>query len=325
MVRPSDTPSANSQGRDGGTYSAAFSVDICRDHADYCKTLTISELPTAGRTRNRPTVLHDWAADLVVHPGMASAELAFGKGLDTYVAAFSPLQAVARLKAVSDQITSSQRGMKSINPSRFYGGTGSPARGVLKAFHRQDDAFEFCDNNKDIDLKVFCFESEAMMGRRRFVAAEVSEFVQRYSAIAPLERHVYEIIREGYPCRIYLDLEFAKDFNLDANGEAMVQKVVQMLCWKLYEMFGIVVGPEDIIDLDSSNEKKFSRHITVILPASALNRWDAGNGFGRNSLKRDRYIEREEVESCPHPAISVWCAASLSLRPRGLTHPHALR
>ncbi|CAM9340616.1 unnamed protein product, partial [Ectocarpus fasciculatus] len=150
---------------------------------------------------------------------------------------------------------------------------------VLKAFHRQDDAFEYCDRHRDIDLKVLCFESEAMMGRRRFVAAEVSEFVRRYSTIAPLERHVYEIIREGYPCRIYLDLEYAKDYNINANGEEMVRKVVRMLCWKLYELFGLVVGPRDIVDLDSSNEKKFSRHVTVVLPSSALDRCKQNNNL----------------------------------------------
>jgi hypothetical protein len=39
--------------------------------------------------------------------------------------------------------------------------------------------------------------------------------------------------------------------------------------WKLYDLFGLLIGPDNFIDLDSSNDKKFSRHLIVIISDNA--------------------------------------------------------
>ena len=80
-----------------------------------------------------------------------------------------------------------------------------------------------------------------------------------------LYRHVYEIIREGYPCRLYFDLEFPKKENPLTNGDDLTSRWIQLVLWKLYEYFGLCLGLESVVDMDSSTDKKFSRHITFII------------------------------------------------------------
>lgn len=92
---------------------------------------------------------------------------------------------------------------------------------VSAMFPRQQEAFEFADQvvsfrrllrsqgatrlALDQHPRVFSFES-ALEGRRRFLVASLDAFWASYSATAAGQRHVYEIIREGVPCRLYFDL-----------------------------------------------------------------------------------------------------------------------
>lgn len=48
---------------------------------------------------------------------------------------------------------------------------------------------------------------------RRFVAASYAGFWQRYLKIAAADRHFYEVIPEGSPCKLYFDLEFPRAAN----------------------------------------------------------------------------------------------------------------
>ena len=40
-------------------------------------------------------------------------------------------------------------------------------------------------------------------GKRRFVAAPIELFWNRYCRLLPHHRHAYEIIRQGTPCNLY--------------------------------------------------------------------------------------------------------------------------
>ncbi|CAN0373781.1 unnamed protein product, partial [Hapterophycus canaliculatus] len=75
-------------------------------------------------------------------------------------------------------------------------------------------------------------------------------------------RHVYEIIRDGCPCRMYFDLEFARESNPSLDGEELVRK--------LHQDFGLIVGTSNFLDLDSSTPKKFSRHLILHLPGDQV-------------------------------------------------------
>lgn len=96
---------------------------------------------------------------------------------------------------------------------------------VSSIFPRQQEAFEFADqiaafrrqmhrettdsgdgaSDKHESPRVFSFE-DARGGKRRFLVSSFVSFWDNYVNTKPNERHVYEIIREGVPCRLYFDL-----------------------------------------------------------------------------------------------------------------------
>ncbi|CAN0357860.1 unnamed protein product, partial [Ectocarpus sp. 8 AP-2014] len=83
-------------------------------------------------------------------------------------------------------------------------------------------------------------------------------------------RHMYEIIREGCPCRMYFDLEFARGPNPGLDGEELVCAWINVVAGKLHQEFGVSVGASNVLDLDSSTPKKFSRHLIFHLPGDQL-------------------------------------------------------
>jgi len=42
-------------------------------------------------------------------------------------------------------------------------------------------------------------------------------------------RHFYEIIREGHPCHLYLDIEFKRSVNPELDGGVLVSYLVTRL------------------------------------------------------------------------------------------------
>ena len=47
-------------------------------------------------------------------------------------------------------------------------------------------------------------------GRRSYIVATRENFWQRYCTLPKSFRHYYELIREGMPCHLYLDIEFKR-------------------------------------------------------------------------------------------------------------------
>lgn len=102
---------------------------------------------------------------------------------------------------------------------------------VSSTFPRQQEAFEFADQissfrqemarartskgsgsssggnsvSTEDQPRVFSFE-DAREGKRRFLVSSFASFWANYIHTQPTQRHVYEIIREGVPCRLYFDL-----------------------------------------------------------------------------------------------------------------------
>eukprot|EP00939_MAST-03C_sp_MAST-3C-sp1_P004713 g4713.t1 len=140
-------------------------------------------------------------------------------------------------------------------------------------FKRQRDAFEFVDNKEHATrtchaLRVFSLEVGTESSSRRFIATSEEAMFQRILALSPSERHYYEIIREGYPCRLYFDLEFNTISNPDADGPLMVKRLIARVAQRLNTKYSVDVRACDFIELESSvsdmkANKKFSRHVVV--------------------------------------------------------------
>ena len=99
----------------------------------------------------------------------------------------------------------------------------------------------------------------------------------------PSERTFYELIRAGEPCRFYLDLEFCKVLNPDVVGETHMVAVRQYIKELFLHKLGIVLEVYNlsyrdngdplggcIIELDATNDVKFSRHLIVNLQSRCL-------------------------------------------------------
>mmetsp|Transcript_14927 Transcript_14927/g.22456 ORF Transcript_14927/g.22456 Transcript_14927/m.22456 type:complete len:392 (-) Transcript_14927:849-2024(-) len=158
-----------------------------------------------------------------------------------------------------------------IKPNVFYGKNEQPVAKVktqiFSVFSRQENAFQYFDSlSTSEDVKLFSFES-SLSSKRKFLVTDFSEFVTRYDSLPTSNRHVYEVIREGFPCRLYFDLEFNRPANPEVDGIYLTRRWLEAVAWHIFELYGVCISPEHVVDLDSSTTTKFSRHIIILLPS----------------------------------------------------------
>ena len=242
------------------------------------------------------------------------------------------------LKALHGSLAIQQRNPQlTIVPSRFYSDTKHTKKPnvngynnvttlenkngdnlhIYQIFSRQQHAFDYLDNllcncseARTSHLKVFSFEL-INSGQRKFLVANYSEFFRRYYSDGnkdivlsttpqlPLQKHVYEIIRERHPCRGYFDLEYDKEFNPHTDGNVLTVLWIHLVAWKLSECFHFdEIGKDNFIVLDSSTDKKFSKHVIVILPTTTLTNGSFACDVhdGRKLMGNGNELQNEEIE-----------------------------
>jgi hypothetical protein len=123
-------------------------------------------------------------------------------------------------------------------------------------------------------MKIFSVEAPHS-GQRQFMAATMQGFWERVMSFPIKERHFYEIIPEKWPVRLYFDLEFQFADNPERRsgtgaGEAMVDILIHAAAAKVKADFGLEVVRSDWLELDSSTDTKFSRHLLLHLPNNTL-------------------------------------------------------
>lgn len=166
-----------------------------------------------------------------------------------------------------------------------------------RTFSRQQQAFDFVDNLSSQDLQeqgqgwvapqVFAVELSGA-GRRSFVVAGRAEFLRWYLALPPLRRHVYEVVREKSPCKLYFDLEFCVARNRELDGDYLVDIVVAASTALALELFGLELRRRDFIELDSSTDSKFSRHLVLNLCDNNIDRTNTEAYRSKSSQHRLR-------------------------------------
>ena len=148
---------------------------------------------------------------------------------------------------------------------------GALPAGCCHNFARQADAFAFLDSLSGAHNTVpFAVEIPRRHGKKTFVVATIRHLLQRLVETPVPNRHFQEIIREGQPCHLFFDLEFATASNPGRDGASLVDAVVAAACRALHEQFGIACSRRDIVDLDSGTPAKFSRHLIFRLPGNAM-------------------------------------------------------
>ncbi|XP_076004101.1 DNA-directed primase/polymerase protein [Genypterus blacodes] len=141
---------------------------------------------------------------------------------------------------------------------------------IWKLFPRQSLAISFARSSKE-NVHIFALEKEKwLLGQRIFLVTSYSELWHYYRTYPQSLMHCYEVIPEGAVCKLYFDLEFHKSSNTGADGRAMVSFLIQYVCEKLMEVYGIECSAKDVLNLDSSTDEKFSRHLIFNLQNAAF-------------------------------------------------------
>ncbi|XP_011076097.1 DNA-directed primase/polymerase protein isoform X2 [Sesamum indicum] len=163
---------------------------------------------------------------------------------------------------------------------------------VWSTFPRQDEAMKFAKQH--VNDRVFSYQDH-MNGQRRFLVSTYKEFWQRYKEMNSKFRHHYEVIQEGRPCHLYFDLEFNKKGNIDRNGDEMVDLLIVVIFDAFLEKYSILGTEDYIVELDSSTEEKFSRHLIIRLPKTAFKDNSHAGAFVAEICARiQSYRERDE-------------------------------
>lgn len=96
-------------------------------------------------------------------------------------------------------------------------------------------------------------------GAKRYVVAGYECFWFWYSGLPRAERHAYELIREGEPCKLYQDVDRPLAKGEAFDGKAAIAEIARETAAALgREGFGPEVA---VVDLESSGSRKFSRHL----------------------------------------------------------------
>jgi len=167
---------------------------------------------------------------------------------------------------------------------------------------RQQDMFQRVDEKtekllREPDARIrryeyFCYENHED-GRRQYCASKYDWWKFYLYKLENGKRHYYELLREDTPCHLYFDLEYSKKANPDIDGEKLVDRLVELLEEELRATNEIDASAFDpkkhVVELDSSNERKFSRHLVIQLPARA---GDLGNQVFLNNSHCAHFVRK---------------------------------
>ena len=139
-----------------------------------------------------------------------------------------------------------------------------------REFCRQDEALQHA--SADGDLSVFAWEVGGG-GQRKFIVCSKETFWSFYKKLS--RKHYYEVIPWNKPCKLYFDLEFISKHNSGKDGYLMTETLVNIVNKTLQTEFSCQSFLEDVLILESSNNKKFSVHL-VFQKAIFPNNGDCG-------------------------------------------------
>ncbi|XP_073463224.1 DNA-directed primase/polymerase protein isoform X1 [Aquarana catesbeiana] len=141
---------------------------------------------------------------------------------------------------------------------------------VWRLFHRQAAALQLAKTCKE-DVHIFALETVLDdVGRRLYLVTTYTEFWFYYNKNSQTLAHCYEVIPADTVCKLYFDLEFCKPANPGADGRKMVALLIEFFIRKLQERYGLTCSADCVLNLDSSTNEKFSRHLIFLLPNAAF-------------------------------------------------------
>ncbi|BBN17832.1 DNA-directed primase/polymerase protein [Marchantia polymorpha subsp. ruderalis] len=179
-----------------------------------------------------------------------------------------PLHVLRLLNEIQNDLVG-QRTSRDVESAGAFKLASASRAAIWATFPKQEQAIQFAGSNADSKIVVFQYQDH-INGQRRFLATSYFEFWQRYRSMLPEHRHHYEIIQEGKPCHMYFDLEFNRKANIEADGEAMVDILLSVVQKAFLDIYALEYDPSWTIELDSTTEDKFSRHLIIRVPGAAF-------------------------------------------------------
>ena len=119
--------------------------------------------------------------------------------------------------------------------------------------------------------RIFALETSTT-GKRKYIVGNLGRFLEYYWRDT-MSKHFYELIPESTPCRLYFDLEFSIEANPQItleDRESLVEEFIAEIITEFKMVHDIIITKSCIVDLDSSTNTKFSRHLIVHLPNGEL-------------------------------------------------------
>ena len=168
----------------------------------------------------------------------------------------------------------------------------------MVCFPESGSLFSVCSRSRRF---AHCLRDKNNEGKKEHIVTTPLEFYKDIAISMPIA-----VLRSKshYLCRLYYDIEFMRDLNPDANGDAMVSLLLDETFAALQRgcvfaffsaftntflffnathcllVYGLTVTRAAVIDLESSTSVKFSRHLIVHLPGAAfLNNFHGTSSF----------------------------------------------
>ena len=170
----------------------------------------------------------------------------------------------------------------------------------LTTFQKQVLAFNYANKVNvrsvfDNQSPVHVFAREcSKKGHRYYLVLTIHSFYMKYTSMTDRDLTFYEILRAGFPCRMYFDIEYDKLLNPAEDGEVSMRIFKTFLIAHVRETLGFDISPlviksnsefnGHIVELDASNSKKFSRHLIITLPRNFVFRNNVQVGEFVNSM-----------------------------------------
>lgn len=147
---------------------------------------------------------------------------------------------------------------------------------LWRVFKKQNEALKFSGQH-GAGLMTFAFQEKD--GTRRFLSAHpVFFWFFDNNHKLPQDRCSFEVITEGAICKLYFDLEFEKAYNKEHCGVKMTDTFIRIVSQFLKEEFNISCDRRCVLDLDSTTDQKFSRHLVFQLPKTFFrDNYNVGN------------------------------------------------
>ena len=131
---------------------------------------------------------------------------------------------------------------------------------------KQQLAFDSFDivKKKYPNLNLIILSKEIdVSGKRKYLLSTFEFFFLQYIKMHQHQRCWYEIIRDGYPCKLYFDIEYNKKIHQTVNEQQIMIIFKDFLIKYIQNILKISISLENIMDLDSTTDEKFSRHFII--------------------------------------------------------------